>query len=166
MSWIFTPISIPNDATKESPTQVIIKGSIGQVGGLVIILPITTEQHEVGLRIRTPEGPILPVTIEGSGDWIYSQKFGVKLELHERRSLGRAAPINVIVEGFNTDTATQLAQVGIFFHPWATDTERVVSRIITTLNAVSDRTAWPEIERQIRRVLQLARDFFAGGKNE
>jgi len=165
MSWVFSPISIPNTATKNSPTRVTLKGSIGQVGGLVIILPATTNQSELGIRILTPEGAVLPVLIEGSDGWIYSQKSLVKLELRERRSLGKVAPINIFVEGFNTDTGTHIAQVGIYFHPWATETQRVIARIITTLNAVSDRSAWPEIERQIRRVFTLARDFFTGGKD-
>ena len=163
MSWIFSPLTIPVTATKENPTQVIIKGSLGQVGGLVVILPITTNQHEVGVRVRTPEGQLLPVVTEGSDGWIYSQKFGVKLELKECRSLGRSAPINVIVEGFNTDAAEQKAQVGIYFHPWANDTGRVVHHIVTALDAVSSRAAWPEIEKQLRRVFELARKFFIGG---
>ncbi len=166
MSWIFTPISIPTTATKENPTRVVMKGIIGQVGGLVVILPISTNQHQVGVRIKTPEGPLLPVVIEGSDRWIYSQKYGVKLELREHRSLGKSAPINIIVEGFNTDAATQIAQIGIYVHPWANDTQRIVGRIITTLDVISSAAVWPEIERQIRRVFTLARDFFTGGKNE
>ena len=166
MSWIFSSISIPNTATKNSPTRVTLKGTIGQVGGLVVILPATTNQSELGIRITTPEGPILPVVIKGSDSWVYSQKSLVKLELCERRSLGRSAPINIFIEGFNTDTGTHIAQVGIYLHPWATETQRVIAQIMTTLNAVSDRSAWPEIERQIRRVFTLARDFFIGGKND
>ncbi|KKN42649.1 hypothetical protein LCGC14_0711010 [marine sediment metagenome] len=166
MSWIFTPIAIPNTTTPTTPTRVTLKGTIGQVGGLVLILPATTMPGEVGIRILTPEGALIPVAIEGSGSWIYSQKSSLKLDLYERRSVGKAAPINIFIEGFNTDTGLHIAHVGIFFHPWATDTERVIARIITTLNAVSDRTAWPEIERQVRRVFELARDFFTGGKND
>lgn len=163
MSWIFVPLTIPNTATKENPTQVVIKGSLGQVGGLVVILPITTNQHEVGVRVRTPEGSLLPTLVEGSDGWIYSQKFGVKLELNERRSLGRSAPINVIFEGFNLDTGEQKAQIGIYFHPWSNDTGHVTHRLITTLDALSSRSTWPEIEKQLRRVFELARNFFTGG---
>lgn len=166
MSWIFSPITIPNTATKNDPTRVVLKGTIGQIGGLVVILPATTAQSELGIRIRTPKGPLLPVVIEGSDSWIYSQKSLVKLELRERRSLGKSAPIDIYIEGFNTDTGAHIAQVGLYLHPWATETQRAISRIVTTLNAVSDATAWPEIERQIRRVFKLAREFFTGGKND
>ncbi len=166
MSWIFSPITIPNTATKNKPTRVALKGSVGQVGGLVVILPATTNQSELGIRILTPKSAVLPVVIEGSDSWIYSQKSLVKLELCERRSLGEMAPIDIFIEGFNTDTGTHIAQVGIYLHPWATETQRVIARIMTTLKAVSDRSAWPEIERQIRRVFTLARDFFIGGKND
>ncbi len=44
MSWIFSQITIPNTATKNNPTRVTLKGIIGQIGGLVVILPPTTNQ--------------------------------------------------------------------------------------------------------------------------
>ncbi len=89
----------------------------------------------------------------------------MKLELCERRSIGKAAPIDIYIEGFNTDTGSLIAQVGMYLHPWATETERAITRVVTTLDALSDAAAWPEIERQLRRVFKLARDFFTGGKN-
>ena len=166
MSWVFVPLEIPNTATKEAPLQVAIKGVLGQVGGIVVILPITTDQHQVGVRIKAPDNALLPVVIEGSDGWLYSQKYGVTLDLRERRSLGRSAPISLTVEGFNTDAATQHAQVGIYFHPWANDAAYAVKQVMTALDAMTSRTAWPEVEKQIRRVFAIAREFLTGGKSD
>lgn len=160
MPWIFSTKTVAITATKSAPDTVDLVLPTGSVKAVSIIMPSTTNDHQAGVRINSPQGLIFPTRAEGSDDWIYSYSTFYKEVFHTVIDLGEVAPVYAKLEAFNTDSATVKVQVGIYIEPFHSEVERMLHGIKVAVEAMKRTEKQPDIEKQVRR---LANILFGGG---
>ena len=155
MSWIFTPITIPASTTKATPTQVNMELVTGQIRQVAVFMPATTNDHQAGVRITAPQGLVFPTRANGSDDWLYSYTVFYKEVFITRLDLGFVAPVQVTIEGHNSDSVQKIAQVGVYIEPYQTEVEIMLRNINAAIAALKQASQSPEFVKQIDLFISL-----------